>query len=264
MAASFQQQVQSSFNKAAQTYDEHADLQRIVARELFARAKPKMNDASRWLDIGCGTGFLQELIRTSQLKTHLIQLDIAPAMCEVAQHYASDEAFGLTHTLNADMAALPVKSQSFNGVISSLAMQWSGDMECVFAEVQRVLQQGGCFYASIMGEGSLAELKSSYHALGREAPIQSFISDAELTAKLQPFFGKDVAVSCKPITLYYDNVMQLLRRLRGIGASFKGERQQLASKGFFAELEAYYSQKFGDEQGVPATWNILSIEGIKP
>ena len=57
--------------------------------------------------------------------------------------------------------------------------------------------------------------------------------------------------------------MQLLKGLRGIGASYKGERERLASKGFFWQLEKTYQQEFGSERGIAATWNILYLQGTK-
>lgn len=263
MSGSFHQQVKAGFDRAATSYDEYASLQRTVARELFSRAKSHILPEHQWLDVGCGTGFLQELLRSSGHKASLVQLDIAPAMCDVASSYASDDGYGLTQTVCGDMAALPLKTGAMDGVISSLALQWSGDMNGVFAELATVLKRDGWCFASVMGEGSLVELRSSYKELGRTAPLLEFVSHEKLQAMVDPVFGGQCEIERQSITLYYENVMELLQSLKGIGASYRGKRERLASRGFFKELEEAYRVYHGDEKGIPATWNILYLSGRK-
>ncbi len=263
MTKAFHQQVKAGFNRAADKYDEYAGLQRIVARTLFEQAKGDISQNAQWLDIGCGTGFLQELLRSSGNKATLLQLDIAPAMCQIAASYASNAAYGNTHTINADMAALPIKDASLDGVLSSLALQWSGDLLSVLRQALRVLKSGGVLHASIMGEGSLQELRHCYEKLGRNAPILDFYAAKALREFAKQLPEAIIHVEEKPITLHYENVMQLLKGLRGIGASYRGQREQLASRGFFAALEAFYQQYYGSKQGVVATWNILYVTATK-
>lgn len=260
MSSIHHQQVKAGFNRAAAHYDDFAGLQRMVARELFEKAKLSLPAVNTWLDVGCGTGFLQELLRSHGHQNPLLQLDISPAMCAIANRYASDPAYGQTVTIAGDMAQLPLVDAAVHGVMSSLALQWSDAMEQTLGEIKRVLEPKGVLYASIMGSGSLQELAACYQHLGRKAPIQAFISLEELQKTAESVFQGEVNIIEKPITLHYENVMQLLKGLRGIGASYKGKREQLASKGFFAQLESEYQRRYGMEAGVPATWNILYIE----
>lgn len=52
-------QIRQSFANAAQSYDAMATLQRQVGRELIARLS--LPHESLVLDVGCGTGFTQQL-----------------------------------------------------------------------------------------------------------------------------------------------------------------------------------------------------------
>ena len=58
------QRVRRAFDAAASSYDDHAVVQRIVARRLAERiAALPLPEQPRILEIGCGTGFLSAALR---------------------------------------------------------------------------------------------------------------------------------------------------------------------------------------------------------
>src|SRR4029079_19075136 len=72
--------VAQSFGARAETYDEHADLQRGVAGRL-ARLLPQL-DAPRILELGCGTGLFSRHLLARYPDGRFLFTDLAPSMVE--------------------------------------------------------------------------------------------------------------------------------------------------------------------------------------
>jgi hypothetical protein len=85
----------------------------------------------------------------------------------------------------------------------------------------------------------------------------------QLKDALAKIAGLKFQVKEVPVTLYYASVMELLKELKSIGASYKGTREDAATKGLFASLEACYKEQFKSDSGIPASWHILYVVGEK-
>lgn len=72
-------QVAASFSRAAASYDSVAQLQRDVGDELLRRL-PAQSQPSRWLDVGCGTGYFTRALGARFGEDQGLALDIAQGM----------------------------------------------------------------------------------------------------------------------------------------------------------------------------------------
>lgn len=261
MTTSFNSRVSHDFSKAAHTYDTHAALQRKVAENLFALlGKPQ----GLTLDIGCGTGYFHELLRKNKIYEPLVQMDIAMAMCQLAASYGSPPEYGATHTCAADMHKLPFADGSFANIFSSMTIQWAEDMAQVFAEIRRTLTDDGKFALSIVAEGSLHELQTSFVQAGYAPPIHKFENEAFISQQLQKAGFSKYDISCETITLYYPDIFAIIAAIKGIGARYKGSREGgMKGKGYFIKIQEVYKQQFGNEKGLPLSWNIIYVTGNK-
>lgn len=114
--------VRRSFDRAAETYDTAATLQRQVCRLLFAAiadAAPR-----RILDAGCGTGHALGLLTERWPEAEIVPADFAPAMLEAAGGAG----------VCADIEALPF-APGGRFAVSSLAPGTLAELEAAFAGI---------------------------------------------------------------------------------------------------------------------------------
>lgn len=85
------------------------------------------------LDLGCGTGFSMNVLKSEGLKC--LGIDISFEMLLHAKNKGFD-------VFLADMKSLPFKDESFDGLISISAIQWESpeDYNLVLDEIKRVIK----------------------------------------------------------------------------------------------------------------------------
>lgn len=255
--------IQHSFHHAANRYDSHALLQREVAQHLFRLSRKHFPTRGRILDSGCGTGYFHELARSHGLRFALYQLDLAFGMCQVTDNYSSPPEYGGSFTINADMETLPFADQSFSGIFSSLALQWVEAPITAFAEAYRVLQKDACFSFSTLLPGTLKELAFAFSALDDLSHINHFTAKDSITSLLQGAGFSKIDYHTETKTVFHPTALDLMKTLKGIGASYKGTHQGMVSRQKFIKLEETYRQHFGEERGLPASWEILYVTATK-
>ena len=152
--------VRASFDRAAQTYDAAAILQKLVRTEMLNRLdlvkiKPKVI-----LDAGCGTGHGSFALQKKFSRAQVVSLDIALGMLQKThqQQPFISKLFRQKNLICADIERLPIANSSLGMVWSNLALQWCNDLDAAFSEVSRVLQPNGLFMFSTFGPDTLKEL----------------------------------------------------------------------------------------------------------
>jgi SAM-dependent methyltransferase len=93
----------------------------------------------RVLELGSGTGRFQAKLRHEPNVDQIVGLDLAPQMLRAAS------AKGLSLLIQADAERLPLASASFDTVVCAFYSLRDMDRAAVYAEVARVLRQGGRF-----------------------------------------------------------------------------------------------------------------------
>lgn len=252
--------VQRDFNRAASTYDNHAQVQRHAANRLFALVQPYLNNDQFLLDVGCGTGYFHELLRKNRIYCRLLQTDIAHAMCRIADSYASPPAYGGTFTVTADMDNLPLADAAVDGVFSSLTLQWSDNLSHTLTQLHRSLKQAGLLAISLPGEGTLEELRQSFaqHSTIPRIHTEHFPSAEMLSHSLEQAGFILHTMQQERYTHHYSSLAHLLRSLRGIGAGYKAPRTY-PGKDFFRKVEESYRQHYATDGMLPARWEMLYV-----
>ena len=239
--------IKKNFGRHASQYENNARLQKRVAIEVASRSKHMYGQI---LDIGSGTGMLRKLTNRD-----LIELDISFDMCQVSGGVA----------VNADAESLPFKDASFDGVLSSLALQWSADLDKSLAEVLRVLKPKGQFVFSSLTTGTLRELDAAYNYLDGKKHTIEFEPAMRMFARLKKAGFAEVNISAQTITYWYKDIFTLLRDIKSIGASynFSGESKGLKGKDYFKKLENIYRSQTPKEEKLPAKWEVIYITARK-
>lgn len=245
--------VKTSFSKAAERYDVSADLQREVRRHTMALGMQCWPKAADILDIGCGTGALQNDARALQLSWRITGCDLAPGMCRVALERQR-------RIVAADAEALPFADGAFGGVFSSLMLQWVSDPQAAFHEIARVLKPGGNAVISTFGEGTLYELQQSFLAVDGAPHVSEFLAPHYSIMQAREAGLSLLLAHQVPIVRHYEDTVALMRDLQAIGATnaLAGRRRGLMTSRQFSRLEEAY-KKFSTPQGLPATWQALYL-----
>jgi SAM-dependent methyltransferase len=172
-----------------------------------------------------------------------------------------------------DEEALPLAPESVDLVASALALHWANDLPGALAQIRRALRPDGLFLASLLGGGTLAELRHALAAAeaelsGGAAPrILPFADLRDLGALLQragfalPVTDRDI------VTVRYGSAFDLYADLKAMGATSPlAERpRRPARRRLLVRAAEIYRERFADPDGrLRATFEIVSLSGWAP
>mgnify|MGYP006278152303 CR=1 FL=1 len=254
--------VRAHFDRAARRYESQAVLQREVRDRLHQRLTYFRLAPSRILDLGAGPAASAPALSARYPKAELVALDLSLAMLAQAPSPRWPWRRRRAVAVCGDMHALPLADASIDLIVSSLALQWSGDPEPVFAECARVLRPGGLLLFSSLGPDTLQELKA---ALGPNAPVNTFLDMHDVgDAMVRAGLGAPV-LDVEHLTLCYEQARSVMRDLKAIGASYAGPPRHsgLRGRAWLATVEARY-EAFRHEGRLPATFEVVYGHGFRP
>ena len=264
--------VRASFNRAANTYDAAAVLQKQVRLEMLSRLNLVNIKPKAILDAGCGTGHGSFALQKRFSRAQVIMLDIAIGMLQQTKLQRSwlqnwrQKMLQKQHLLCADIEYLPIASNSMAMVWSNLALQWCNDLDAAFTELARVLQPEGLIMFSTFGPDTLKELRAaSSYSNGQpgHTHVSRFIDMHDIgDALIRAGFSTPV-LDVEHYTLTYHDVKSVMTDLKSIGAhnATQGRARGLQGKGFLQNLTEQYEQFRSDtiENGgkLPATFEVV-------
>ena len=258
-----------AFERAAETYDAAAVLQKEVCQRMLARLDFINQAPVVILDAGCGTGNALAPLGQRYPKARLIALDIAVPMVERARartpRWRRMLGAAAPEVLCADMQRLPLAAGSCGMVWSNLALQWCDDPERVFAEMRRVLLPGGLLMFSTFGPDTLKELRAAYEGTDRHVHVNRFIDMHDLGDMLVRCGFADPVMDMEPLTLTYSTVRDLMRDLKAIGARnlMHGRPAGLFGKAAFQTVAQRY-ETYRRDGKLPATFEVVYGHAWQP
>ena len=249
-----------AFNRAVQTYDQQASLQREVADSLIQQVLQNIT-SGKILDAGCGTGYVSKRLQQNS-QYHLTALDLSENMLSQAKINQSAHDY-----VQGDIEALPFSDESFDCVVSNLAMQWCHSLEAAILEQLRVLKSGGQLYLSTLIQPSLWELKKAWQTVDDEQHVMDFISGEMLEhhlAKLELNSSVGhIVCRCYAKELVFKDIFSLLKSLQNIGATALPQRKKgLMGKAQLQNLADAYAI-YQDEHGLPLTYYVAELRMAK-
>ncbi len=249
--------VRKSFNRSAGQYEQYAVLQaeiltRLLERLDYIRLQPELV-----VDLGCGTGQAVKPLRKRYRKASVLCLDLAERMLLEAR-----KKYGLLDRkwlVNADMEHLPLQDNCADLIFSSLALQWSNDLQTAFKEFKRVGRAGGLLMFTTFGVGTLKELRSSWEEIDNRPRVHQFedmhdIGDLMLSAGMA-----EPVMDMENIVLEYREFNDLLRDLKSIGATNaeKSRSRGLMTAGRLKALQQAYEQIAYVDGRYQATYEVV-------
>jgi len=196
----------NNFSKCASSYEEYADIQNLLADELFLEIS-RDGVVGDVLDVGCGTGRLLDKINKAFPHIKTIGLDLSFGMTKIA--YAKGVV-----TLVSEAEELPFGNNVFDLVISNAVYQWVSDLESAFREVDRILKHGGVFSFNCFGHKTLQELRSSF---GIKENI--FPTSEQIKLSLKKVGFSSIKINTIEQSKDFGSLINLLQWLKSIGAN---------------------------------------------
>ncbi|MBV4488639.1 malonyl-ACP O-methyltransferase BioC [Pseudomonas sp. SWRI153] len=252
-------QVAASFSRAAASYDSVAGLQRDVGTQLLQRL-PVNFAPSRWLDLGCGTGYFTRALASHFTEGHGVALDIAEGMLNHARPLG-----GAEHFIAGDAERLPLQDSTCDLIFSSLAVQWCGDFEVVLREASRVLTPGGIFAFASLCTGTLFELRESWQHVDGMAHVNRFREFSRYEQLCAGSGLRTLSLERQPHVLHYADVRSLTHELKALGAHNlnPGRPGGLTGRARVQGLIDAY-ERFRQASGLPATYQVVYAVLEKP
>jgi malonyl-CoA O-methyltransferase len=214
------------FSRAAASYDSAAVLacevgQRMAARLDFVRLTPQ-----RVADIGCATGDGVRELQRRYPQALPLAVDFARPMLVAVQGHAGwweRVRRRAPCCVNADARALPLVSNSLDLAWSNLMLHWLPDLPDVpglrmaFAELHRVLAEGGLLQFSMLGPDTLKELRAAAASAGAAPPMPTFLDMHDIGDMLVAAGFADPVMEMETLTLTYGSARSFLADQRHLG-----------------------------------------------
>lgn len=265
--------VRDSFDRAAETYDAAAVLQKFVRTEMLSRLDLVAMQPTRILDAGCGTGHASAALMKKYPKAELVSLDLALRMLKKTESVNASLAnrikrvFGQAqqNLLCADIEQLPLADASVDMIFSNLAIQWCNDLDAAFAGMHRVLRTDGLLTFSTLGPDTLKELRAASKTDGERVSVSRFFDMHDIgDALVRAGFSAPV-LDVERVVLTYDDAVDVMRDLKAIGAhnAADGRGRGLQGRDFLKKITANYEQ-FRREDKLPATFEVVYGHAWKP
>jgi malonyl-CoA O-methyltransferase len=268
------------FDRAASTYEAHAQVQAAMARTLIdlLPRNPDGGSQGRILEMGCGTGLLTRRIRERIPEAPLTATDAAPRMLETARGAfalmaelmaegrsapgeAGGPAFGaeirwLEFDASGEAPAPPAVSASapFMIAASSALVQWFPRLDRHFAMVASLLEPDGAYLVSGFTRDNFPEL----NAILSEPPFAypgypGHVAEGIRAAAASAGFGI-AAYREDSLETVQPTPQAFLESIRGLGSARHPESGKPLTRSRLRLLLATYQECYSCPGGVRATW----------
>lgn len=253
------QAIQRNFARRGATYDRHAKIQQWMAGELLQGCREAALRAHRILEVGCGTGYLTELIRQANPHAILVALDLEVSLLQQARKRLGRQSG--VHLVAADGEAF--SRGSYDLILSNSVFQWFSRPEETLREYYRMLRPGGCLAFAILGPGTFQELAASFQeAAGVRSPAESpevvavsFSGEETWRRFLIKAGFQEVSLQREVRTETHATVQDFLHALQATGATNPQPRP--LSPRLFRTMAAIYRQAYGLDGAIPVTYEVI-------
>lgn len=169
-------------------------------------------------------------------------------------------------------APLDLADQSQDLIVSLMSLHWANDLPGALTQIRRALKPDGLFIGTLLGAGTLKELRAVLTEAeleargGAQARVSPFADGFDGAALLQRAgFALPVA-DVDRLTVRYPDLFALVRDLRAMGETngLAGPVRPL-TRTILLRAAELYAQRFAEPDGrLPATFEIVHLAGWAP
>lgn len=241
----------------------------FLIRDVADRLTDRLDDVMRTfpvaLDLGCRGGVLAETIAGRGGIETLVQSDLSETLASDARPYGP--------SVVADEETLPFAPNTFDLVLSSLALHWVNDLPGALVQINHTLKPDGLFLGAMFGGETLFELRDCLATAEAEVDggvsprISPFADVRDLGSLMQRAQFALPVIDSDTITVSYAEPLTLLRDLRGMAESNAviERRKRPLRRSVLMRACELYGQKYGGSDGrIPATFQVMMLTGWAP
>ncbi len=235
--------VQRALARANPGFDAHATVFDVVGGRLRDRLDVLAATPDRVLDLGCRTGYQLAALAECYPDASITGVDPAPAQAPRLPSRWPSWLRG-KHTrarcVCADLHALPFENESFDLVVSNLALPWCESPAQIFREVSRVLAEDGVFFFSAAGPDTLVEYRAAWATVDAHPHAFGLMDMHDLGDAMLAAGFADPVLDRDDVTVDYPSLAALEQELRGVGAVnlAEGRRRGLTGRAARTRLQA--------------------------
>ena len=241
-----------------------ADFLFIEAAERLAGRLDDINRRfPRALDLGCRDGAMARALQGRGGIEFLVAADAAFAFARLAP----------PPHLVAEAEALPFAPNSFDLILSNLALHWTNDLPGALVQLRHMLRPDGLLLATLLGGETLAELRRALMEaeLGEEGGagprVSPFAELKDLGGLLQRAGFALPVVDGDVIEATYPDALALMRELRAMGESnaIAERRRSFTRRATLARGVALYHALFAlPDSRIPARFELITLTAWAP
>jgi SAM-dependent methyltransferase len=255
--------------RAAAKLAAHDFLFTEMADRLLERLGDINRDFIDVLDLGCrggqlGTALHTQSSQTASVPRQVIQCDLAPEMAAQAQ------TANTCPTIAADEEWLPFAPESFDLVVSNLALHWVNDLPGALTQIRRTLRPDGLFLAAMFGAGTLEQLRAALMAAeidieGGASPRVSPFAEVRDAGDLLTRAGFALPVADRDtLTVSFASALHLMRDLSAMGEAGAVHERRKNFTRRATLMDAAQRYPAAADGRIDATFEVIWLAGWAP
>ncbi|GFR67906.1 arginine-hydroxylase NDUFAF5, mitochondrial [Elysia marginata] len=249
---------------------EDASVYDYIKDEFGYRLSDRIFDIKRKfktvVDLGCGRGHVTKHLYNDTVET-VYQCDLSPAMLEQAA--VSPDA--QTHKMVVDEECLPFEESSVDLVVSNLSLHWVNNLPGCLAQIRHILKNDCALVGSMFGGDTLYQLRVALQLaeIEREGGFAPHISPFTTVSDLGNLMNRAgftmLTIDIDDVAITYPSMFELMQDLKGMGENnCSWSRKPQLHRDTMIAAASIYKEMYGNEDGVPATFQVINFIGWKP
>lgn len=269
MSSINKRKIRRAFDKSAAGYEKYADFQNEVSDEIADVIEMERVAGGAALDIGCGAGRLTARLAQSGAFSTIVAIDLSGGMARQARLACKN--YSGVYIIQADAERMPVKENSIDLAVSSLAFQWMDDLPGVFRTIAAALKPGGRLIGATLGSGTFHELREAFKCAaggrldsGSNGTFHKFVTENKVRLMMIDA-GMEVKTSSSHRIKTYGSLPHFLKTLKRVGAqnSHGLSDMGLGRRDIMKKLTRSYHERFAVNGGVRATYDLILFNATR-
>lgn len=243
----------------------------VVTENLLDRLEDCKRTFHTALNMGGAITHVNRLLKGRGGVEKLITMDVSNDMIKKSMDMASSSSKLEKHYIVGDEEFLPFKEGSLDLIISALGIHWVNDLPGAMTQCRMALKPDGMFLAAMLGGETLRELRIA-------CTVAQLERDGGISARVSPLVQVQDAgnlltgagfalptVDVDKYTMRYPSALELIEHLRSMGENNAvAQRVKSLRRETAIAAAAVYEAMFGDNDGIPATFQVIYMVGWCP